>query len=174
MIAYARVTPSATNDPRRRSEQRSSSTAAPRPASPLLANLETCRVIGGPGPSAVSAGFYFGVNSGAAPGADAATRRRLPIASLVPASKRPALIAARVASQLVTRVGRTQSLLHAGVHSSAVALTQGFDRALLAVAGLAVAGAILAALLIPLARQRRALCLDRRRGWGFSERVHAL
>ncbi len=43
---------------------------------------------------------------------------------------------------------RTQSLLHAGVHSSAVALTKGFDRAFLVGAGLAVAGAILAAVLI--------------------------
>ncbi len=43
---------------------------------------------------------------------------------------------------------RTQGLFHAGVHSSAVALTKGFDRAFLAGAGLAVVGAILAALLI--------------------------
>jgi MFS family permease len=43
---------------------------------------------------------------------------------------------------------RTQSLFHAGVHSSAVALTNGFDRAFLVGAGLAVAGAILAAVLI--------------------------
>ena len=43
---------------------------------------------------------------------------------------------------------RTQSLLHAGVHSSAVALTKGYDRAFLVGAGLAVAGAILAAVLI--------------------------
>ncbi len=43
---------------------------------------------------------------------------------------------------------RTQSLFHAGVHSSAVALTKGFDRAFLVGAGLAVAGAILAAVLI--------------------------
>ncbi len=43
---------------------------------------------------------------------------------------------------------RTQSLFHAGIHSSAVALTKGFDRAFLAGAGLAVVGAILAGLLI--------------------------
>ena len=43
---------------------------------------------------------------------------------------------------------RTQSLFHAGVHSSAVALTKGFDQAFLVGAGLAVAGAILAAVLI--------------------------
>src|ERR1700728_4097026 len=43
---------------------------------------------------------------------------------------------------------RTQSLLHAGVHSSAVALTKGFDQAFLVGAGFAVAGAILAAVLI--------------------------
>ena len=43
---------------------------------------------------------------------------------------------------------RTQSLFHASVHSSAVALTKGFDLAFLAGAGFAVAGAILAAVLI--------------------------
>ena len=43
---------------------------------------------------------------------------------------------------------RTQSLFHAGVHSTAVALTKGFDRAFLVGAGFAVAGAILAAVLI--------------------------
>ena len=43
---------------------------------------------------------------------------------------------------------RTQSLFHAGVHSTAVALTKGFDRAFLVGAGLALAGAILAAVLI--------------------------
>ena len=43
---------------------------------------------------------------------------------------------------------RTQSLFHAGVHSSAVALTKGFDQAFLVGAGFAVAGAILAAVLI--------------------------
>ena len=43
---------------------------------------------------------------------------------------------------------RSQSLFHSGVHSSAVALTKGFDRAFLVGAGFAVAGAILAALLI--------------------------
>ena len=43
---------------------------------------------------------------------------------------------------------RTQSLLHSGVHSSAVALTKGFDQAFLVGAGFAVAGAILAVVLI--------------------------
>jgi EmrB/QacA subfamily drug resistance transporter len=43
---------------------------------------------------------------------------------------------------------RTQSLFHAGVHNQAVALTKGFDRAFLVGAGFAVAGAILAAVLI--------------------------
>ncbi|HEX4282755.1 MAG TPA: MFS transporter, partial [Solirubrobacteraceae bacterium] len=43
---------------------------------------------------------------------------------------------------------RTQSLFHAGVHSTAVALTKGFDRAFLVGAAFAVAGAILAAVLI--------------------------
>ena len=43
---------------------------------------------------------------------------------------------------------RTQSLFHAGVHSTAVALTKGYDQAFLIGAGLAVAGAILAAVLI--------------------------
>jgi EmrB/QacA subfamily drug resistance transporter len=43
---------------------------------------------------------------------------------------------------------RTQSLFHAGIHSSAVALTKGYDRAFLFGAGFAVAGAILAAVLI--------------------------
>jgi EmrB/QacA subfamily drug resistance transporter len=43
---------------------------------------------------------------------------------------------------------RTQGLFHAGVHSAAVALTKGFDRAFLVGAGFAVAGAILAAVLI--------------------------
>jgi len=43
---------------------------------------------------------------------------------------------------------RTQSLLHSGVHNVSVALTKGFDRAFLVGAGFAVAGAILAAVLI--------------------------
>jgi EmrB/QacA subfamily drug resistance transporter len=43
---------------------------------------------------------------------------------------------------------RTQSLLHAGVHSSAVALTKGFDRAFLVGSGFAAAGAILTTVLI--------------------------
>jgi EmrB/QacA subfamily drug resistance transporter len=43
---------------------------------------------------------------------------------------------------------RTQSLLHAGVHNASVALTKGYDRAFRFGAGFAIAGAILAALLI--------------------------
>ncbi|HEY5428299.1 MAG TPA: MFS transporter [Solirubrobacteraceae bacterium] len=43
---------------------------------------------------------------------------------------------------------RTQSVLHAGVHTTAVALTKGFDRAFLVGAGFAVVGAILAMVLI--------------------------
>ncbi len=43
---------------------------------------------------------------------------------------------------------RTQSLFHAGVHNASVALTKGFDRAFLVGAGFALAGAILAAVLI--------------------------
>src|SRR5205085_9030203 len=43
---------------------------------------------------------------------------------------------------------RTQSLFHAGVHSTTVALTKGFDRAFLVGAGFAIVGAILAAVLI--------------------------
>ena len=43
---------------------------------------------------------------------------------------------------------RTQSLFHAGVHSTAVALTNGFDRAFLIGAGFAILGAILTVLLI--------------------------
>ena len=43
---------------------------------------------------------------------------------------------------------RTQSAFHAGVHGASIALTQGFDRAFLVGAGFAVAGAILAAVLI--------------------------
>jgi hypothetical protein len=42
---------------------------------------------------------------------------------------------------------RTQSLLHGGVNVS-VALTKGFDRAFLVGAGFAIAGAILAAVMI--------------------------
>jgi len=43
---------------------------------------------------------------------------------------------------------RTQGLLHAGTHNAAVALSKGFDRAFLVGSGFALAGAILAALLI--------------------------
>jgi EmrB/QacA subfamily drug resistance transporter len=43
---------------------------------------------------------------------------------------------------------RTQSLLHAGIHSASVALTKGYERAFLVGAGFAIIGAILAAVLI--------------------------
>jgi EmrB/QacA subfamily drug resistance transporter len=43
---------------------------------------------------------------------------------------------------------RTQDVMHAGVHSTTVALTKGYDRAFLFGAGFAVLGAILAAVLI--------------------------
>jgi sugar phosphate permease len=43
---------------------------------------------------------------------------------------------------------RTQSLFHSGVHSASVALTKGYDRAFLVGAGFALAGAVLAAVLI--------------------------
>ncbi len=43
---------------------------------------------------------------------------------------------------------RTQSLFHAGVHSTSIALTKGFDRAFLVGAGFAIVGAILTAVLI--------------------------
>jgi EmrB/QacA subfamily drug resistance transporter len=43
---------------------------------------------------------------------------------------------------------RTQSAFHSGVHNATVALTKGFDRAFLVGAGFAVAGAILAMILI--------------------------
>jgi MFS family permease len=44
---------------------------------------------------------------------------------------------------------RTQSLIHSGVHNASVALTKGFDQAFLVGASFAVAGAILAFVLIP-------------------------
>ena len=43
---------------------------------------------------------------------------------------------------------RTQSLLHAGTHNAAAALTKGFDRAFLVGSGFALVGALLAAVLI--------------------------
>ena len=43
---------------------------------------------------------------------------------------------------------RTQSLFHSGVHDASIALTKGFDQAFLVGAGFAVAGAILAFVLI--------------------------
>jgi EmrB/QacA subfamily drug resistance transporter len=58
---------------------------------------------------------------------------------------------------------RTQSLLHAGVHNPSVALTKGFDRAFLAGAGFAVAGAILATVLIS-SRDSREHAAAARRG----------
>jgi len=58
----------------------------------LVANLETRRVVSAPAVIADRLEFCFGVNSGTASGADGAARRRLPIASLVPASNRAALL----------------------------------------------------------------------------------
>ena len=43
---------------------------------------------------------------------------------------------------------RTQNAFHAGVHSASIALTKGFDRAFLVGAGFAIAGAILATVMI--------------------------
>jgi sugar phosphate permease len=43
---------------------------------------------------------------------------------------------------------RTQSLFHAGVHSTSVALTKGYDRAFLVGSAFAIVGAILAAVMI--------------------------
>ena len=43
---------------------------------------------------------------------------------------------------------RTQTLFHAGVHSTSVALTKGYDRAFLVGSGFAIVGAILAAVMI--------------------------
>ncbi len=43
---------------------------------------------------------------------------------------------------------RTQDLFHSGVHTASIALTKGYDRAFLFGAGFAIAGAILAAVLI--------------------------
>ncbi len=43
---------------------------------------------------------------------------------------------------------RTQDLFHAGIHNASVALTKGFDRAFMVGAGFALAGALLAAVLI--------------------------
>jgi EmrB/QacA subfamily drug resistance transporter len=43
---------------------------------------------------------------------------------------------------------RTQSLLHAGVHTTSVALTKGYERAFLVGSGFALVGAVLAAVLI--------------------------
>ncbi len=58
---------------------------------------------------------------------------------------------------------RTQSLFHAGTHNGAIALTKGFDRAFLVGAGFALAGALLAALLIA-SRDSRAHAEAARRG----------
>ena len=49
----------------------------------------------------------------------------------------------------------TRSLVHAGAHTAAVAVTRGYDRAFLVGSGFAIAGAILAALLIS-SRESRA------------------
>jgi MFS family permease len=58
---------------------------------------------------------------------------------------------------------RTQSLFQAGVHNSSVASTKGFDRAFLVGAGFAIAGALLAAVLIA-SRDSRAHAEAARRG----------
>ena len=57
-------------------------------------------------------------------------------------------------------------MFHAGIHSTSVALTKGFDRAFLVGAGFAVAGAILAAVLIS-SRDSR----EHARGRGRGERL---
>jgi EmrB/QacA subfamily drug resistance transporter len=56
---------------------------------------------------------------------------------------------------------RTQSLLHGSVHTVSIALTKGFDRAFLVGAGFAIAGAILAAVLIS-SKDSRALAQEER------------
>jgi len=58
---------------------------------------------------------------------------------------------------------RTQSLLHAGRHSSSIALTRGFDRAFLVGAAFAVAGAILTTVLVS-SRDSREQARAARRG----------
>ncbi|MBV8991622.1 MAG: MFS transporter, partial [Solirubrobacterales bacterium] len=58
---------------------------------------------------------------------------------------------------------QTQSSTHAGIHNGAIALTKGFDRAFLVGAGFAIAGALLAALLIA-SRDSRAHAEAARRG----------
>ncbi len=58
---------------------------------------------------------------------------------------------------------RTQSLLHAGVHNTSIALTKGFDRAFLVGAGFAIAGAILTTILIS-SRDSREQAAAARRG----------
>jgi hypothetical protein len=60
---------------------------------PLLANLETRRVVGDPAAVADRLGVPLWHELGYGAGADGPFRRRLPIASLVPASKRPGAVA---------------------------------------------------------------------------------
>jgi hypothetical protein len=57
----------------------------------LFANLATRRVVDGPAVVSTSAEFCFRMNSGTPLGVDRAARTRLPLSSVVPASKRPAL-----------------------------------------------------------------------------------
>jgi hypothetical protein len=57
---------------------------------------------------------------------------------------------------------RTQSLLSGGGHNSAVALTKGYDRAFLVGAGFAIAGAILATVLISSSDSREQAAAARR------------
>jgi EmrB/QacA subfamily drug resistance transporter len=66
----------------------------------------------------------------------------------------------------------TQSLLRSGVHNASVALTKGFDQAFLVGAGFAVAGAILAAVLIS-SRDSREHALAARTGDTAAEPVAA-
>ena len=67
----------------------SRSSARPRLRHPLVANLETRPVVSTPAVIADRPEFRSGMNSGAAPSADGAAPRRLPIHSLVLASRRP-------------------------------------------------------------------------------------
>jgi len=72
----------------RRHEGRAGNRATKRP---VFANLGTRRVVDRPAVVSTSAEFCSRVNSGTPLGVDRAARRSLPIAAVVPASKRPAL-----------------------------------------------------------------------------------
>ncbi len=75
---------------------------------------------------------------------------RVPRQALKDRPARRSRVRERPCGRRVTRrgLGPTQSLFHSGVHSASVALTRGFDKAFLVGAGFAVAGAILAIVLI--------------------------